>query len=245
MANPYALFPYVLLRVSGGFYDDLQRTELAQTTGLITEIVRLKCQVKELGPAISGGLYTAVAETKSVSRRQLWLAVKRNAHNQKLLPRISRQAYTELPEELRKTLRQYGRLQAKLLALEKNVEQQYSAEVRTARNAFATLLDQPNLRNGLLLSSTTIHPSLETYLSSDSDKIAVAKKERSFMEYLSRMYTKPSPFSSFTHLAVATFLLLGLPLRSKAIFSSITTCTDISPACLSDSRKCVGTCLSG
>jgi hypothetical protein len=207
MINTPELFPFVLLRVAGGSLVNFQATETPATIAATVEIMHVRRKSVEQAKAISEELYDLVPTMSDASVRQLWITVRRNIHNQKILPSIPGRAFAVLPTALQRKVRSYNRLHAKLQLLEKQAEEQYESEIKSAKHAFASLLrETPHFQNGLLLSSATIGASLEKYLSSDpAQKTAITKKERSFMEYLSRMYTKPTPFSSFTHLAIATF----------------------------------------
>lgn len=218
MTHVPELFPYVLLRIAGGPLADLQTTEMPRTATIVSEIERLRRKNIKQADAISKELYELIPDMRDAAVRRLWITVRRNIHNQKVLPVISQQAFSVLPMGLRRRIRSYVMSQDRLQLLSQQAEFQYEAEIKDAKHAFTQLLRRTeNFQRGLLLSSATIGASLEKYLSSDpAQKAAITKKERSFMEYLSRMYTKPTPFSSFTQLAIAPF---ADPAESKDILT--------------------------
>lgn len=200
------LFPVILLRTAGGPHTDLLPLELSETAATIADRICLQESAAEFASAITSGLYEIIPTVTDSASRRLLIDVRRNAHNNRPLPRISPNIYKALPQALQHAVDEYTQLQTKVRSLDKLAEQNYLKEVKNAKRAFRALLRQnTSFQNGLLLSSSTIAPSLKKYLDSVTDqKAAITKKERSFMEYLSRMYTKPSPFSSFTHLSVGT-----------------------------------------
>lgn len=205
MSGSAELFPVVLARVAGGPLADLQKIEVPLTAAAAAKIFREQKKLAELAAVASDALYAETPKLTDAETRRFWINARRDMHNGRALPDISSDAYAALPAGLQKIVREHRRRQTKLVALQKNMAELYASEINLAKKAFKSLLRQPNFRNGLLLSSTSIYPSLQEYLSDGSSRPAVTKKERSFTEYLSRMYTKPSPFATFTHLAAAEF----------------------------------------
>ncbi len=204
MAGTPHVFPYVLARLAGGPFTDLQHTEIPTAYKAASEIIGCQREAKELAAIISETLYPLIPHMSQADRR-IWITVRRSIYQGGRPVDAPPDAQAALPGTLQKKLKYYRQLHVKLEKLQKTYERQYAQEVIASKKAFKTLLVTNNFQKGLLLSSTSIGPSLDAYIKSKPDKTAITKKERSFMEYLSRMYTKPSPFSSFTHLAMGVF----------------------------------------
>ncbi|MFY1675704.1 lantibiotic dehydratase [Streptomyces sp. WMMC905] len=83
------------------------------------------------------------------------------------------------------------------------------AELAECRAALRDLVAEPRLRHGLQLASPTLERRLDAYARSASDgrpDKRTRKVERSLLSYLYRTVCKTSPFSSFTGVALGTFV---------------------------------------
>ncbi|MGH7202893.1 MAG: lantibiotic dehydratase, partial [Candidatus Levyibacteriota bacterium] len=200
------LFPYLLLRIAGGSYEEFKKTELKKTPRIITDISNLQKKQDQIKEQLSKQLYETIATTKDAKTRQVLIKVRRDTFNDRPITYLSDEVQRTLAKSLQKLLKNYRSLYEKMQMLEKKGEELYAKEIEQSKKVFVKLLQKPNLQNGLLLSSDTILESIRKYIASHPEKKqTISKEERSFMEYVSRMYTKPSPFSTFTHVGLGTF----------------------------------------
>lgn len=220
------LFPYLLLRIAGGPLADFQRTDAQKSYDLATELYKEEKEAEKIKEDLVDHLYTSIPTITDDKMRRLLIRLKRDIHNGRSIPYLSKTMLGQLPDPLQAMLIDYLDFTKHKASLEKEGEHLYEAETHKSKHAFTALLKQSNFQNGLLLSSDTAMASLKKYLASDAANTpSVSKKERSFMEYLSRMYAKPTPFGTFTHLAIASFGTdnlspLAAPIHPEAIVES-------------------------
>jgi lantibiotic biosynthesis protein len=85
-----------------------------------------------------------------------------------------------------------------------NWQQTYRSFLLGSRHLFSNICNDEKLKNGLLLSSHDLLNSLEAHLAKDPETFRNKdlRTEQGLLKYVTRMYAKTSPFSTYTQLAL-------------------------------------------
>ncbi|MCH8957633.1 lantibiotic dehydratase, partial [candidate division KSB1 bacterium] len=199
------LFPYVLIRVSGGPFERLERLNLQEACQILGETASIRKKIDHLKNKLSDSLYEIIASQANSEVQNRLVNFKRDIFNLRPISPDNLSAITShLPEELSQALKVYFKLKDELSDLHAKGESVYEREVQRCRKNFRDLVQEENFQKGLLLSSQSLLQRTQKYLEKDmcSLKKGDFKTEQSLIKYLSRMYTKTSPFSTFTNLAM-------------------------------------------
>jgi len=92
------------------------------------------------------------------------------------------------------------------------IEESYEDEYKNSQKQFIKLISRQNFLKGLLLASNSILSSLDEYMLNNTfikERTSFKKfikLESSLIKYLARLYTKASPFSTFTTVGIASFV---------------------------------------
>jgi hypothetical protein len=198
------LFPYILIRVSGGSFERMQALEFNETVRTAEKIYHLEEKLADIKQTISRGFYQLIPRIEDREIQNLLLNCRRDIFNEREIPLTAREAFnSHLPGELKKAVRDYLETRESIRELKIQVEAVYLREAAETRKNFRTLAADPVLQKGLLLSSQSLLKRIPGYLGKESP---TNKKDfqtqRGLMKYISRMYCKTSPFSTFTNLAL-------------------------------------------
>jgi lantibiotic biosynthesis protein len=205
MKNKIELFPYLLTRTAAGYTAEFKKMELRNTKNILKQIQKKTTFNKKIQTQISSELFKLIPTVKNKKIRHTLIRARRDVHNGKSISYLTKELQNGLPISIANQLQTYLNTTKKLEALHAEGKQSYKQELKKSKKIFYKLLKQSDFRNGVLLSSVSLTESLEKYLKDEHSSIeTVSKLERSLIEYLSRMYTKPSPFSTFTHVGVAS-----------------------------------------
>jgi len=197
------IFPFVLTRIAGGSLPEFIDMNVRKSNILNRKIDILQKDIDTSKDYLSITLHKFIASVTEKNLRFSLIQYRRNIYNEKEIYSIPLEFKKVLPYSIQKLLTQYIlKLQKKQQFL-KEAEKTYDEELIKSKLIFHKLLKKVNFKNGLLLSSDTLIVSYKKYISIKNKPLP--KIERSLIRYLSRMYTKPSPFSSFTSLVLASF----------------------------------------
>lgn len=199
------LFPYLLVRIAGMSYTDFLRTNLRKTPQIVEKIWKLEQDCKKTQEEISRQLYSIIPTIIDSSFRKTVISVRRDVYNSRSINYVSQDDLRSLPQSIQKLLTRYKSYQHKLEFLNKKGESLYNKETIRAKKEFYKLIKRPSFQKGILLSSESLFQELQEYIQHPNLTPAITKVERSLMEYLSRMATKTSPFSTFTNVGIAQF----------------------------------------
>ncbi|HEY1835589.1 MAG TPA: lantibiotic dehydratase [Candidatus Saccharimonadales bacterium] len=213
------LFPYILARIAGGPMQELTQLRLCQTPIILEQIAVVQLEIDQAKEALSDELHSLVAAIENSLQRNAVIRLRRDIYNERLdaLPTGCEQLLASAQILRLKTYVTLCKKKRRLLA---EGEACFEKECHQSKRNFHKLLQKPNLQNGILLSSNSLSKSLEAYLRKQDKPLP--KVERSLMQYLSRMYTKPSPLSTFTSLAIAKLSkdLAGRSVKTDAVTKS-------------------------
>lgn len=196
------IFSHILIRVSGGPFERIEALELNKSLHTTKTIYRLEKKLAETKQAISTGIFTLIPQVEDRKIQNLLLNCRRDIFNERDIPRVARDKLNSyLPEDLKSAFRDY--LDSKELIRELKVqgEKVFRQESLETEKGFRGLAADEVLQKGLLLSSQSLLKRIPGFLLKESP---ANKKDfqtqRGLIKYISRMYCKTSPFSTFTNL---------------------------------------------
>jgi len=199
------LFPHILVRVSGGAFEQLETLNLKKSLQTVNEIHQLKKSLTELKEKISQRLYQTIPQRNDPKARNLLLNFRRNIFNDRYIPADALdKVISYLPKGLKENLKSYFKIKESIGHMREKGEDVFSREVTQLRKNLHALAADEKLQKGLLLSSQSLLKRIPAYTAKESH---LQKKdlqtERGLVKYISRMYAKTSPFSTFTNLVMA------------------------------------------
>lgn len=198
-----SIFPYMLVRVAGGPFGDLKKMELGQTLRIVNDIEKTEQQLEETKRQISERFYFLIQEASSKTTRNTLIAIRRDVYNMRPVAHVSGKIKSNMSLNDRQLLETYASLHEKAEKLNEKGRVLYSKEFQNSKRTFCRLTRGSNFRSGILLSSHTMTESLDKHIGAGHNTNSLlSKTERSLMQYLSRMYTKTSPLSTFTHTGI-------------------------------------------
>lgn len=199
---------------------------LLRVAGLPINVVddlRLEETIQWVNAVLS--LETLLAGRKDRVVDMLHEAVNMHKENQKLrraLINLKREIFTmhvarsaqeaqlvadALSCEERQALHEWLNLWKTYREMLKSGSETLSRELSQKRGLLKKIIDTPDFRKGVLLSSSLLDQAVASYLTSDNLQLNREARtvERSLVEYLVRTACKTSPFSTFTSVCIGTF----------------------------------------
>jgi hypothetical protein len=209
------LFPYVLTRYSGGSFYDFENLKINDSCKLIDQLHQLKIQLRNIKNEISDAIHPLIPSfnEKPDIQKQL-INLRRDVFNERAIKDDKIKLATEvLNQEIINNLSEYICIHVKIEVLTKQGNSIYEKELRESRLKLKEIVSDQNFQKGLILSSRSILEQLNRYL--EKDPFDFRKKEiqieQGMIKYLSRMYCKTSPFSTFTNLSAGKIISLANP----------------------------------
>jgi lantibiotic biosynthesis protein len=200
------IFPHVLMRVAGGPFGELQKLNVHACLNMIRKIYEEKEKKEQLKTKLSEVLFSSVQNIENPKQQNLILNIRRDIFNgRKISDMKLKEAESILSEEVTNELRTFFAVEDMVRHLEAEGETIFMKELSGVRGKFKELVQQDNLRNGLLLSSKSLLDQMHLYLRRDSGSLRKKELqiESGLLKYITRIYAKTSPFSTFTNLAIA------------------------------------------
>ncbi|MEO9869284.1 lantibiotic dehydratase [Ekhidna sp.] len=202
------LFPYTLARLGGDTFDQWQKIQFTKTNASFDNLIKLKSQIEKRKGPLCEHLLSHMKNLEDSSAQNNIQNVRRKIFNDRTVKaKELDKIYQNLPINLRKELDEYLESSKKLELNNLRAEEVYEEEILLQREELKEIVKSDVLRKGLLLSSKSLLNQLESYISKPA--VEFRKKEfqteKSLLQYLSRIYTKTSPFSTFTNLAISEF----------------------------------------
>ena len=207
------IFPHILTRIAGDTYDKLSSINFDILNERIDEIIYIRKELFTMRSNLCDSIYNIIPKLNNTSDQNIILNIKRDVFNNRKLTQQKILNFNSLVNNINgfsiiKSLETYllkdKELENKIL--ESNLY--YDSNINGLRKNLKEILNFKGLKNGLLLSSDSLKKSFEIYLSKEPDDFKKREylTEISLIKYVSRMYTKTSPFSSFTNLSFANLV---------------------------------------
>lgn len=201
------LFPYALIRLGGDSYENWSALQFPQSNSIIQELYKLNVQQKQLKETLCNDLFDFISGSNDAEIQNIVQNLRRDIYNERKLKnsKISK-ALEVLPEALNNMLLEYIDLVQDLKSKAQSGEEIYVAELQQGRQELKKLVDSEQLKMGLILSSRTLLNRLDSFQKRPVEKFRKKEHqiEQSLLQYLTRMYAKTSPFSTFTNLSLGT-----------------------------------------
>lgn len=213
------LFPYALIRAAGGPLSRFQLLKVKKSVQISQQLHSQRKSIQKLQSQLSDDLYQIIGEADQASRREL-IQLRRDIFNGRKVSQ-GKSAEPELPLPTQKRIQEYTNVWETIDQLQKQGEHTYIQEITHARKNMRELIQDSTLQKGLLLSSQSLlRFGIPHYLDSDPSRLKnrELKTELSLIKYLSRIYTKTSPFSTFTNLAIGRICPLSSQKSADSIF---------------------------
>lgn len=204
--NDMRLFPYALVRISGGPFDRLAALEASGMPEVLSEIRDLKQRQAEIASRVTDTLYKAISSCVDSPLRTHLIHLKRDVFNGRVVsPDQLSLTRSNLPCEAVNDLVSYMSICRRLSILLEQGREKHSAASIHARKVLRQLAQEDVLRKGLVLSSQSLlRYGLPRYISTSGQNLnhRDLQTEHNLLRYMSRIYAKTSPFSTFTALAI-------------------------------------------
>ena len=203
------LFPHMLLRVCGGSFNELESLTLNETKELLEKIHQLKNEIKSLRTSLSDELFNIIqSKNDDPPVQKKLLNIKRDVFNGKNLSEAKVEFLnTHLNADSKSILDQILSKENEKNNLEVTGETLFKSELTNTRKTLQTLAKGETLQKGLVLSSKSLQERITRYTEKDPAKLKKndIHTEQSLIKYISRLYAKTSPFSTFTNLGTSSF----------------------------------------
>lgn len=200
------IFPHILCRIGGGSINEFSESLcFPALQDITTKLVRLHKEKEKAKSAFSERLRKFIEKEHDAKKQNLLQNFRRDIYNERnIKDEIFREVEQVISAGLNKEWRHYLSILNEHKNLMNETEEVYEQETMNGRNNLKSLLLKDNLQNGLLLSSNTLLGQIPKYVNKPVGRFTKkeVKMEYSILQYLTRIYTKTSPFSSFTNLAI-------------------------------------------
>jgi hypothetical protein len=198
-----AAYPRFVCRVAGLPVRVLEEQRAAETAAGLDRAAELAAELDAAREALTDGLFAAIGGLEDRELRGHLLKLRRDVHNRRPIgaERLAA-ARPALDEGLHCGLERYRRRDEGRRRLLEELAATYEAEVAESRRQLQAAIDDPDFRDGLLLSSRDLSAGLERYRRARTDRLGAKERqlERGLLRYLSRMAIKTTPFGTFTAL---------------------------------------------
>lgn len=199
------LFPYALIRLGGGSYEEWSKFSFPKSNDVVEEIYKLKLKQEHEKNVLCDNLFEFISNSKDPDVQNIVQNLRRDVFNERKLKNSKvNKALEVLPSALSEKLQSYILLLKELKEKEQSGGSFYIDELISGRKVLKALVNSEHLKKGLILSSRTLLNRLDSFQKRPVDKFRKKEHqvEQSLLQYLTRMYTKTSPFSTFTNLSV-------------------------------------------
>ena len=208
----FEIFPYSFLRYASGNHIDFEQlkcnsvesfTEKISTMGLETDLLRDK---------LCDYLHALVKEAHAPSDKQLFIDLKRDIYNSRnITPSNQVKLLEKLNQKNKDLFEQYIVLKEKKEKLLINWNDRYINTITEHRGIVQELSKNELFQKGVRVSSKVFYNQLAIFLKKTVPTFGKkeARLEYSLLRYLTRMYFKTSPFSTFTNLGICNLIETG------------------------------------
>ncbi len=203
--EPYKIFPYTLLRISGGSINELDKLIFAEAPELIDQYINIQTKLDSAKNDLSEKLYAHITLLNDNPLQNTILTLRRDIFNDReISPDKIKKLSTYLPNDLFLLLNQYCTLISKKNLFYIESEELYIRKKKEMKGAVNALFSDEMFQKGLLLSSQDMLDRIPSYIADEGMQNKKRHQiEQGLFKYITRMYTKTSPFSTFTNLGIA------------------------------------------
>jgi hypothetical protein len=196
------LFPFFLSRVGGDSFEQFTSQNSSNLNDLLHEFDTCERRISELKIVTSQCLFNHIRSLSESKQQNFLQNIRRDIFNdRKIKTEQVEKACQILPKEIAITLTQF--IEAiETRSLKRSILQTAYFETRNEISEKLLKLSQnDSLQNGLIFSSQSFLERLQN-IHLEKTRSKVSQTEKALLKYLSRIFTKTSPFSSFTNLSI-------------------------------------------
>lgn len=195
------VFPYFIIRISSGEFKSLDSLRLDRTHQYVSEINKYEVHLSSIIPDLCDEIYHAVPSAASKKDRDILIEAKRDIYNKRQISSVTVDTiytYVNGGTLVKQYCEYLNLIEDKIRELKKSfVQEEAKTEV-----SFKKLTEKENFKKGLLLSSHELFELAEKkyWVTSPRKNRTFYSIQQGFAKYISRIYAKTSPFSTFTHI---------------------------------------------
>lgn len=199
------VFPYSLIRTGGGAFELFANFDTSQIQKVTTDLVRTRIKEREDREALCEQLLQYMQGLDDSAAQQAIQNLRRDIFKGKnIKDKVLEAAREHITGAEEKILTDYLQLKEQLEGQESAYEAAFAEALGSSREAFKQVAHDEKLQKGLILSSRVLLDRIPSY--SKREALKFRKKEnqveQSLLKYATRMFTKTSPFSTFTNLSL-------------------------------------------
>ncbi len=201
------IFPKILSRIASQPFLRLAPLVHQELKEQVRSLIQLEEAIEKGKEEICKDLFLNIGTEKDQSRKEILIGLKRKIFNGR---KISENQFFELQSILEEEL--YDKIK-QLLKSKNQIKKTNQALGNTIkkyldkdRTYLKVIADETLFKNGLLLSSHSFLNQISKYRKKEIDSFRKKEyqTELGLLKYLTRMYTKTSPFGSFTSVDIST-----------------------------------------
>jgi len=203
----FEIFPHSFIRYASGHHAEFEQLVCKKIGSLYKEVNAAATEFDELKELICGYLYHAIKDALTITDKQILLNIKRDIYNSRDPDRQQWENFLEnLPSEKRPVFEKYTYLKAAQNLLRGEWQNVYQKNMQHHRTVLQRISESDLLHKGIRLSSKALFDQLNSFARAPvtSFKNKELRQEYSLLRYITRMYFKTSPFSTFTYLGLCS-----------------------------------------
>lgn len=200
------IFPYSLVRLGGESFEQWAKMNTEAVTNEVVAISNLRTEQEYEKEQLCDELFVFIEQLDDPMQQNLVQNIRRDIFNNRKTKNNKLNKVKDLiTPELKKTLENYLEQNVEINSKIQEAEACYNDTLHQNRKVFKQIANSESLKKGLLLSSKSLLERLDSYTRKEIKDFR--KKEfqieQGLLKYLTRMFTKTSPFSTFTNLSMA------------------------------------------
>ena len=195
------IFPYLLARIGGDSYDLFDYNNSIKA--LILNIIELDQQIDYRKTTLSEYLLEHIKGLVDGKQQNFLQNIRRNIYNErKIKIEALESAYSTLPLHLSTATSDFMQVWNEREEIKSELVKSHQETQLNIRKKLKQLAKLESLQNGLIFSSLSFLQRLEQWSNEEKNTKKNSQTERALLKYLSRLFAKTSPFSSFTNLSL-------------------------------------------
>lgn len=194
-------FEYVMLRAAAAPFGQLDSLRAEESLHLVRALAAEIAAIDDEYRAVGDALFAAIGDETDLGMRRALVEVRRTLFKRKR-PNLALLGSHELAPRVLALLERVAAFEER----EREAAASFDAELTKLRLRLADIASQPIVQRGLALSSRNLLASFENFYRRRVGGALNSKDldvELGITKYVSRIHTKPSPFSTFTNIACA------------------------------------------
>ena len=205
-----ALFSRFVCRVSGAPADTVDDLRATRTLAVLDQLRQAEERVHGAREDVSQRLFAAIGAAQEKPARNRLITLKRDLYNLKAASADKLDAaLAGVDGATANAVRAYAADVERVHALAAELRQAYEQETAQLRGRFRELIQDPDFRKGLMVSSRSLYGNLERYSAAAASGELHGrdeKTERGLLRYYTRMAMKATPFATFCAIIPGTFV---------------------------------------